>query len=260
MPRSNEIAPALAAALRLAAEGPAVFPVTRAKRPACPHGKDDATTDPTEIKRLFAARGAALVAIATGAPSGISVLDIDRQHDGATWWSANRERLPATFAYRTRSGGMHLWFLHRPGLRTCIVAEGVERRGEGASAIYWPATGLPILADAAPAPWPLWLEPAAPPAWTPPPAPSWLGDDRVRARRYAEAALRRGIEAVAGAGEGTRNATLFREAAGLLRLVETGATTPGEVAEAMAHAALAAGLPSREVQTTIRSALQAGGR
>ena len=248
----------MGAALALAADGRAVFPMSRDKRPTCPHGKDDASTDPEVIRTLFAARGPELVAIATGTPSGISVLDIDRQHGGGVWWIANRDRLPATFAYRTRSGGMHLWFLHRSGLRTCILAEGVERRGDGASAIYWPGAGLPILCDTPPAPWPDWLEPPPRPAWTPPPAPCWQGDDE-RARRYAEGAMRRAIQAVAGAREGTRNALLFREAAGLLRLVETGGTTAAEVAESMAHAALAAGLPSREVQATLASAIRAHG-
>ena len=256
MPNRNETASALAAAFTLAADGRAVFPMTFAKRPACAHGVHDASREPAVIRRLFAARGAALVAIATGTPSGIAVLDVDRQHGGAAWWREHRGQLPRTFAYRSRSGGMHLWFLHRAGLRTCVLAEGVERRGEGASAIYWAAAALPILSAAPPAPWPDWLEPPPRPAWTPPPAPAWRGDDH-RARRYAEAAMRRGIEAVATAAPGARNATLNRETFGLLRLVETGGTTAGEIAKALAHAALAAGLPAREVQATLTSALRA---
>lgn len=248
----------IAAALALAAEGRAVFPMSLAKRPTCAHGILDASTDPTTIRRLFAAPGAALVAVATGTPSGISVLDVDHQHNGGAWWQEHRDRLPPTFTYRSRSGGMHQWYLNRPGLRTCILAEGVERRGERASAIWWPGAGLPVLCDAPPAPWPLWLEPPPPPTWTPPVAAPWQGDDH-RARRYAEAALRRGIEAVAGAAPGTRNAALNKETYGLLRLAEAGGTSPGEVAESMAHAALAAGLPSREVQATLTSALRARG-
>jgi Bifunctional DNA primase/polymerase, N-terminal len=248
----------VAAALALAAEGRAVFPMTAAKRPTCRHGVKDATTDPQIILELFRVNSAVLVAVATGTPSGISVLDVDQQHGGLTWWSANRDRLPPTLAYRSRSGGLHAWFVHRPGLRTCILADGVERRAEGASAIYWPASGLPVLCDAPPAPWPEWLAPPPPPAWTPPVAASWQGDDR-RARRYAEAALRRGIEAVAGAAPGTRNAALNKETYALLRLAEAGGTSPGEVAEAMAHAGLAAGLPVREVQATLTSAIRARG-
>ena len=256
-PTSNPIREqAIFAALALAAQGRAVFPMNRHKHPVCRHGVKDATRDPDVISRLFAAHGAVLVAVATGEPSGISVLDIDRQHNGATWWGANRDKLPATFCYRSRSGGLHLWFLHRPGLRTCTLSEGVERRGEGASAIYWPSTGLPILSVADPAPWPNWLEPPPRPAWIPPVAAPWTGNDR-RARAYAEAALARGIRAVAAAPSGFRNATLNKETYGLLRLAETGGTSVAGVAEAMAHAGLAAGLPSREVQTTLASAIRA---
>ena len=258
-PTSNPIREqAIFAALALADKGRAVFPMNRHKHPVCPHGVKDATRDPAAIRCLFAAHGAVLVAVATGEPSGISVLDIDRQHNGATWWSTNRDKLPATFCYRSRSGGLHLWFLHRPGLRTCTLSEGVERRGEGASAIFWPSAGLPILSVADPAPWPNWLEPPPRPAWIPPVADPWTGNDH-RARRYAEAALRRGIAAVAGAAPGTRNAALNREMFGLMRLVETGGTTAAEVAEAMAHAGVAAGLPSREVQATLESAIRARG-
>ncbi len=217
-PTSNPIREqAIFAALALADKGRAVFPMNRQKRPTCAHGVLDATRDPAVIRRLFAASGAALVAIATGTPSGISVLDIDRQHGGAAWWQEHRNHLPATFCYRTRSGGLHLWFAHRPGMRTCVLAAGVERRGEGASAIYWPGAGFPILCGADPAPWPEGLEPPARPAWTPPPAPSWQGDDK-RSRAYAEAAMRRAIAAVAAASPGARNQTLNRETYGLLRL------------------------------------------
>ncbi|MDE2006578.1 MAG: bifunctional DNA primase/polymerase [Rhodospirillales bacterium] len=252
----------LIAALTLARAGFAVFFSGANKRPACPHGYQDATSDPDAVMDLWRLHPGPLVAVATGAPSGASVLDLDRQHGAAGWWREHRHRLPETRTHRTRSEGLHLWFRHHPGLRCSVsrIGDGVDIRADGGYAIWWPAAGLPVHSDAPMAEWPAWLAPPPPaPAWTPPVAAAWQGDDR-RARRYAEAALRRGIEAVAGAGEGNRNQTLFREAAGLLRLVAGGGTTPGEVAETMARAALAAGLPSREVQSTLASALRAGGR
>ena len=251
----------LASALALAARGWPCFPMTRAKRPACPHGVLDATADPEALRRLFAARGAALAAIATGAPSGVSVLDIDRQHGGGAWWSANRERLPPTLAWRTRSGGLHLAFVHRPGLRSSVarIAPGVDIRAEGGGAIFWPATGLPILADLPPARWPEWLVPPPPP----PPVPAWRelawsGTD-ARRRRYALAALGNGCERVARAGEGARNATLNAEAFGLMRLAREGAIDAAEIAEGLAIAARAAGLEARETAATLASALLARG-
>jgi hypothetical protein len=104
----------LAHALDLAARGRAVFPmVTATKRPACKHGVHDATRC-TEIIRSWFSRPGLVPAVATGEPSGVVVLDLDRQHNGAVWWRDHRDRLPATEIYRTRSGGLHLVFLHRP--------------------------------------------------------------------------------------------------------------------------------------------------
>ena len=249
-------------ALDLAARGIAVFPMTGAKTPlAGSHGVKDATTNPAHLAELFADHCAELVAIACGTPSGISVLDIDKQHDGLTWWEANRHRLPETFTYRTRSGGLHLWFQHHSELRTITIGAlgaGIEVRATGSSAIYWPAIGLPILCGAPLAPWPAWLMPPPKPIWTPPVAPPWQGGDGP-ARRYALGALRRGIEAVAGAAPGTRNGALNRECYSLMRLTDGGALHASEVAEAMAHAALAAGLDRREIERTLQSALSARG-
>ncbi len=251
-------------ALALSARGVAVFPMSRAKTPlAGSHGVRDATINPARLHELFADSRAELVAIATGEPSGISVLDIDKQHDGLRWWEENRHRLPITWAWSTRSGGLHLAMRHHPQLRTVAIGQigqGIEIRSTGSGAIYWPAAGLPVLCEASPADWPDWLLPPPKPAWTPAPASSWQGDD-LAARRYALAAMRRGIEAVAGAAPGTRNAALNRECYSLLRLTETGAIHAGEIAEAMAHAGIAAGLDRSEIEATLRSALSArGGR
>lgn len=255
---------ALDHALDLATRGIACFPMTSAKTPLKDsHGVHDASTDPARLAELFSDRRAELVGIATGTPSGLSVLDIDKQHDGLIWWRENRTRLPSTWAWRTRSGGLHVAMKHRPELRTVGIGQigtGVEIRSAGSSAIYWPSAGLPTLCDAPPADWPLWLMPAPKPTWKPPVAPAWQGDDHT-ARRYAEAALRRGIEAVASAPPGSRNAALNRECYSLMRLTATGALHAGEIAEGMAHAAIAAGLDRREIEGTLRSALSArGGR
>ncbi len=255
---------ALQHASTLAAAGCACFPMTSAKTPlAGSHGVKDASTDPARLAELFADRRAELVAIACGTPSSTSVLDIDRQHDGMRWWRENRDRLPATFAYRTRSGGLHLWFRHHPALRTIELGKlgaGIEIRSTGSGAIYWPSTGLPVLCDAPPADWPSWLTPPPKPAYSPPVAPPWQGGDGP-ARRYALGALRRGIERVAAAGPGQRNSALNAEAYSLIRLTEGGGLDHAEIADALAHAALAAGLDRREIVATLQSALMArGGR
>lgn len=245
-------------ALDLAARGAAVFPVSRDKAPRCPRGHKAATTDRPTIEALHRQYGFVLVGVATGERSGLSVLDIDNKPGALDWWSAHRNRLPQTRTHRTRSGGLHLWMRHQPGMRSSVakIAPGIDVRADGASCIWWPAAGLPVLCDAEPAEWPAWLVPPPKPVWTPPQAEPWQGNDR-RARRYAEAALRRAIERVAGAGPGARNATLNSETYGLMRLAATGSLTPSEIAEAMAHAGLAAGLDRREIEGTLKSALAA---
>ncbi len=260
-PDPDEVMPATECALGLAEGGWATFPMNARKRPVCRHGVKDATIDPDRIREMFSHPGAELVAIATGTPSGISILDIDRQHDGLEWWQENRGRLPRTLTWRTRSGGLHVVFQHRPEIRTVVLGEigrGIEIRATGASAIYWPAQGYPYLCEAPPARWPDWLRPPPRPAYAPPVPAAWQGSDR-RARRYAEGALANAIARVATAAPGERNSRLNQEAFGLARLTEAGALTAGEIVYGLANAATAAGLDPREVSATLRSALSGRG-
>jgi hypothetical protein len=251
---------ALSYALALAEKGRAVYPACpRTKHPACAHGVRDATRDPDKLRKLFTRPGL-VPAVATGEPSGVVVLDIDRQHGGACWWRDNRHRLPTTEAYRTRSGGLHLAFRYLPGLRTVTLDKidpGVELRSSGSSAIDWRAAGFQSLSDSPVADLPAWVLPPPPP----PPAPAKMPEFRggSDARRYAEAAMARAIREVASAAPGTRNASLNAATYSLLRLAETGAVTPREIAGAMAHAGAAAGLPPREIEATLASALRARG-
>lgn len=247
-------------ALDLAAAGRAVFPVSTDKTPRCPRGHLAASTDPAVIRAMHRDFGFVLIGIATGERSGISALDIDNKPGGMEWFAANRHKLPATRTHRTRSGGLHLWFKHRAGLRSSVstIAPGIDIRADAGSCIWWPAAGLPVLSAGPLAEWPEWLVPPPKPAWTPPAAAPWAGDDH-RARTYGLAAMRRAVDRVATAAPGTRNATLNAETYGLLRLASTGGLSAAEVAEAMAHAGLAAGLDRREIEGTLTSALKARG-
>ena len=139
--------------------GVPVFPCREDKRPACPHGFRDASTDKATVSDLFSLPGSCLVAVPTGAASGLDVLDIDPRHDGDRWWRREAYRLPATRAHRTRSGGLHLLFRSHSAVRNtqARLATGIDTRGEGGYAIWWPAhncrVGNPtVLAD-----WPEWL-------------------------------------------------------------------------------------------------------
>ena len=66
------------AALAYARKGLQIFPCQpRAKRPATANGLKDATTDPDRIRAWWHHEPAFNVAIATGAVSGVFVVDVD---------------------------------------------------------------------------------------------------------------------------------------------------------------------------------------
>jgi hypothetical protein len=153
-------------ALDLADQGFPVFPcLAGTKSPAIPRDEGrgflDASLDPVEIRRMFAYPGAALVGVPTGHASGFDVIDIDPRHGGDAW--ADFSRLPATRAYRTRSGGLHVLFRSTPGLRSSAsrIAPGVDVRAEGGYVIAWWVHGCPVVADAPVADPPDWLIEAA---------------------------------------------------------------------------------------------------
>lgn len=76
--------------------------------------------------------------------------------------------------------------------------------------------------------------------------------------RYALSALAREIEIVSVAGSGMRNRTLNSAAFNLGQLVASGFLARTEVEAALRDAAFAAGLHEREIDSTIKSGLEAG--
>jgi hypothetical protein len=248
-------------ALRLVAEGKACFFCHEDKTPACPHGFRDAARDAVALRDLHRRHPGPLIGVAAGEVSGIGFLDIDRKHEEAVrWWLENRHRMPQTRVHRTRSGGLHVVFCHYSGMR-CWAARpvvGVDGRADGGYVVWWPAAGLSVLCDAPPAPWPEWLLEAVSPAPISPRPMSWQTPQEID-DRYVAAALRSAIDRVSRAGEGIRNSTLNSEAYGLTRFVEAGVLDAQQVADALAEAAISAGLAPRETMTTLHSAFRARG-
>jgi hypothetical protein len=163
--------------------GYACFPCRQNKRPATPNGFKAAVMDRDAIEELWSRYPGVLVGVATGAMSGIAVLDIDAKHDEArTWWGEHRDRLLPARVHRTRSGGLHILYRHRPGLScsTSKIARGVDVRADGGYIIWWPAAGLPVLEDAGIRPWAEWLMPLLQPA---PVAPALAISRRALAMR-----------------------------------------------------------------------------
>jgi hypothetical protein len=136
------------------------------KSPACQHGWKDASTDPTEIKRLWHGRSGLLTAVPTGKASGLAVLDIDPKHDGEAWLAefeaTHGSDIFRTRCHATRSGGLHFVYQHRHGLESPegLIAPGVDIRGDKGAVIWWPASGFRVLSEGPVMPWPAALDAA----------------------------------------------------------------------------------------------------
>jgi hypothetical protein len=226
--------------------GYTVFPCREDKRPATPHGFKDASKDPAAITDLWRAHPGPLIGIACGDYSGLSVLDVDVEHNSArAWWHDNHHRLPDTFYCRTRSGGVHGYLQHSLGI-TCSVAKpvnGIDIRGQGGYVLHWPSAGFPILSDAPLAPFPNWLRKQVWPPRPPPPPPD------PNAPKNIETLIR----CVRDAQENARNNKLYWACH---RMRDHGFGERDALRELL-PAALHAGLTEIEIRRTIVSAWRA---
>lgn len=101
-----------------------------------PHGFKDATRDPEIIERWWTEYPQANIGVATGASSGVDVLDVDPRHGGDHSLSdieSEHEHIPATVECLTGGGGRHLYFKHTPGLRCSNggIAPGLDFKTTG---------------------------------------------------------------------------------------------------------------------------------
>lgn len=120
--------------------------------PCRPHDKtplvkwaDEATTDAEKIKAWWKATPNANIGIATGARSGIVVLDIDAGHGGEKTIAALIEQhgeFPITPQAHTGGGGRHIVFQH-PGVEVrnsaSKVGDGIDVRGDGGYIVAAPS-------------------------------------------------------------------------------------------------------------------------
>lgn len=159
----------LTAALEYAAQGWAVFPLQPGTKVPYPgtQGFKDATTVGHVIQVLWGDNPNANIGIATGAVSGIVVLDFDEKAGGLDTHYKLAARLPETLICRTGGGGLHLYFKH-PGVPIRNKAKlypGMDVRGDGGYVVAPPSTTASLyewqhpVQDSRP------LEPAEMPAW-----------------------------------------------------------------------------------------------
>jgi len=138
--------PRLVAALGYAKRGWAVFPAWEGKKvPATRHGFKNATTDKATIVRWWTRHPAANVAIATGAISGLVVLDVDPR-SGGDESLAEHERahgsLATTLRAKTGGGGQHIFFQlpEHVVVKSGKLAPGLDVKADGGYVIASPST------------------------------------------------------------------------------------------------------------------------
>lgn len=281
----------MAAALRYAASGVPVFMLGRSKRPvalcqACETAKRDrlphdpeaclclachgfyaATTDTYRIGAMLDAVPGGMLAIRTGAASGLVVVDVDPDHGGrAALARLTAERLtPPTAWVRTGSGGLHLYYRHPGGHVGCsqsVLGEGVDVRADGGYVVAppsvhprtgrryaWASTGhglveMPPALVAACRPKP----PAAPTTHLAPQSITTTGAGGISSPPALLAAL---LDSVRTAPQGRRRTTLYGAARGVARMVAARAITAGDAFAALQAVGLAAGQTEREIRAAI---------
>lgn len=127
----------------------AVFPVdAESKRPLTPHGCKDAKKNVAAIRSWWKRWPKANVGVATGAISGLVVIDedVDREKDidgfkSVRQWEKVNGELPETITAITGRGGCHLYFRYNGsdiGNRAGLI-EGVDVRGEGGYVVAPPS-------------------------------------------------------------------------------------------------------------------------
>jgi hypothetical protein len=149
----------LEAALAYASSGWAVFPVHPpsgdgcscgnpacehiGKHPRTQHGHLDATCTESAVRQWWGRWPDANVGIATGAKSGLIILDVDPRHGGdetlAEWVRVHGE-LPNTVEVCTGGGGRHIYFAHLRGhVRSLGLAPGVDVKADGGYVVAPPS-------------------------------------------------------------------------------------------------------------------------
>jgi hypothetical protein len=277
----------LSAALDYAAHGWPVFLLGRSKRPVanCPdcrlagtdhdremcscltcHGFYAATTVTDRIRAMFEAIPDGLLAVRTGAASGLFVVDIDPRHGG----HVDRGLMVPTATVATGGGGWHLYYRH-PGqpIGTDEIPghPGVDLKHDGGYVVappsIHPATKRPYrwvgdrpITEVAPALIAACLAAIEPPR----PSPRQpISSRRAGAISNPAALLAAHLDAVARAPIGRRRKTLYGAARGVARMVAAGAITRTDAVGALTAAGQRAQQTARQISDAIEGGFRAEG-
>lgn len=197
------------------------------------HGCHDATTDEAKIRKWWGKWPDANIGIATGAGSGVDVLDLDCTNDVKDNGLAVLTNLEAVYGQIhaptvvTGGGGQHLYFEHADGVQNrAKMLPGIDVRGDGGYVVAPPSTHksgssytwIGGNTPDKPAKWPQWLldearkqKPVGPKTEDPKATAALL---ETPADAYGKSALRGLYEELASVTKGSRdekrNAIAFR--------------------------------------------------
>jgi hypothetical protein len=279
--------PVLGNALDYANRGWQVFPVhavrkdgtctcgktcaSPAKHPVTRRGLLDASGDPDTVMGWWRRWPWANLAIATGAASGIVVLDVDTDKGGTgslVQLESEVGPLQGTLTSHTGGGGVHLVYRH-PGVpvktRARAFGPGLDIRGDGGYIVAPPSRHISGDGYA-------WDDLAVPIAHFPAALSERLNARQVQVpstvvplRRpgsggtpYGLTALQGLVDELLAAPEGARNDTLNRVTYRVARLIAGGELEGDQTLTVIGDAAAGIGLVASEIRATIQSATQAG--
>ena len=235
---------------------------SKGKHPITANGCKDATTNMDQIAEWWRAYPKANVGIATGADSGVAVVDIDNPEQFIRFTEIHG-KLPTTLMSRTGKG-FHLFFRHAPGVRNKAgVWPGIDIRGEGGYVVAPPSVHVSGRryqwqdddpgAAIAPFP-PKLLEMLEKPERKPIVLPAL----QTEGTPYGLKAMREEIADLRTAEQGTRNDRLNETAFKLYRLVAGGQLSDSTATSELTFTARGLGLMDREIDSTLKSAREAG--
>ncbi len=250
-------------ALSYAERGWAVFPC-KGKTPLPRNGLLEATRDPARIRAWWKDYPRANIAIATGAASGVVVVDVDGPKGEEALDRLGQ--MPKTLQVAT-SKGRHLYFQRPAGEKwgnTSGRLPEIDTRGDGGYVMAPPSIHpsgkayLWIDREHVIAPMPQFVIDAIyAPKPKPRPIPNPVAWEKVPPA-YAQSAIDSECRAVASCTEGGRNHRLNVAAFSLGQLVGAGLLAESDAERELWNAAMQAGLEEEETHKTIASGLGAG--
>ena len=241
------------------------------KHPLVRRGLYEATTDRGVIKEWWRRWRSANIGLATGADSGLAVIDVDLPAALASLGKLIELRIPGTLSGLTGGGGLHLVFSsddpelgNSAGRLPAVTDElpGIDLRANGGYIVAPPSLHRSgtryhwLDVERAIAPAPHWLKQPERTyvALGDVAGASFEGDGTA----YGLAVLRDELDRLRAAQVGTRNHELNRAAFVLAQLVAGGELLENAARSSLLGVALSIGLDEPESRQTIDSAFAAG--